>query len=286
MSSSAGMLYVCATPIGNLGDISTRLAQVLSEVDIVLAEDTRVTRKLLNRLEISPRIERFDEHTSTKRIPEVLAMLRSGTNVALVSDAGTPCLSDPGQNLVAAARDEGLDAIVGIPGPSALTTAFSISGIIADALYFGGFMPRRHQERVTLLSSLAELPAALVFFESPHRIVSTLEDCADILGDRTAAIARELTKIHEEVVRLPLPELRDAIKARASLKGEFVLIIGPPLAIEKTFEPSELADAVATLVAQGASRSSAVKEVAAQTGAPKNLVYQASLGASAESVIL
>lgn len=286
MAVTQGTLYICATPIGNLGDISTRLAEVLAEVDIVLAEDTRVTRKLLNRLEVKARLERFDEHTSVKRIPEILSQLEAGTTIALVSDAGTPCLSDPGQNLVAAARDKGLDAIVAIPGPSALTTAFSISGIAADALYFGGFMPRRKSERIALLESLINLPAALVFFESPHRIVATLEDCAELFGDRSAAIGRELTKIHEELIRLPLPELLVTMQARDSIKGEIVLIIGPPLVTEKSFEQHDLAMKVAKLMADGISRSSAVKTVAAQSGASKNLVYEASLGASDESAIL
>jgi len=230
------VLFIVATPIGNLGDLSVRAIETLRSVDTVLAEDTRVTRKLLNHIEANPKLERFDEHTAYAKIPAIVERVMGGEQVALVSDAGTPGISDPGQALIDAvlATGEGgvfsLPATVPItviPGPSAVIAALTASGLPTDSFYFGGFLPRKKKALRETLEALASLDTTLVFYESPKRVVTSLEAAAEILGQRRGAIVRELTKIHEEVVRGMLPQLAEQLKARDSIKGEIVLLIAP-----------------------------------------------------------
>lgn len=279
VSLEPSTLYIVATPIGNLGDISPRAIQTLAQADILLAEDTRVTRKLCSYFEISTGIERFDENTSVQKIPHVLSLLEGGSSVALVSDAGTPCVSDPGLNLVAAVKDAEFD-VVSIPGASAVLVALSSSGIVASGFYFGGFVPRKIGDRRRAFADVASLDAALVFFESPHRVVATLNLLAELFPLRIGAVARELTKIHEEVIRLPLPELACEMASREKIKGEIVLVIGNPPPQER--ERGALADeAIAELlrekIARGQTRSSAIKQVVLETGLARNEVYKIAL---------
>ncbi|MBK5211630.1 MAG: 16S rRNA (cytidine(1402)-2'-O)-methyltransferase [Coriobacteriia bacterium] len=279
VSLEPSTLYIVATPIGNLGDISPRAIQTLAQADILLAEDTRVTRKLCSYFEISTGIERFDENTSVQKIPHVLSLLEGGSSVALVSDAGTPCVSDPGLNLVAAVKDAEFD-VVSIPGASAVLVALSSSGIVASGFYFGGFVPRKIGDRRRAFADVASLDAALVFFESPHRVVATLNLLAELFPLRIGAVARELTKIHEEVIRLPLPELAREMASREKIKGEIVLVIGNPPPQER--ERGALADeAIAELlrekIARGQTRSSAIKQVVLETGLARNEVYKIAL---------
>jgi 16S rRNA (cytidine1402-2'-O)-methyltransferase len=220
------MLYLVATPIGNLGDLSARALEVLATADVVYAEDTRVTRKLFTHFDIHVPLARFDEATTARKIPEILRRLEQGHTVALVSDAGTPGISDPGAPLVAAARDAGFD-VVPVPGASAVVAALCASGLPTHAYYFGGFLPRKAGKRERLLESLRDLNATLVFYESPYRVVAVLEHLAQIFPDRTGAFARELTKKFEEIKRAPLAELAADLGSRTSIKGEFVLMIGP-----------------------------------------------------------
>jgi len=230
------MLYVVSTPIGNLGDLSARAIETLRAVETVLAEDTRVTRKLLTHIEAKPNLERFDEHTAYAKTPEIVERVLAGEAIALVSDAGTPGISDPGQALIdavlsASTIDEEADApeslVTVIPGPSAVIAALTASGLPCEMFYFGGFLPRKATALRSALEALAPLEATLVFYESPKRIVKTLEAAAAVLGERDAAVVRELTKLHEEVVRVPLPQLTEQLKARDSIKGEIVLVIAP-----------------------------------------------------------
>ncbi|MDR3037084.1 MAG: 16S rRNA (cytidine(1402)-2'-O)-methyltransferase [Coriobacteriales bacterium] len=228
--SGAGILSICATPIGNLGDITLRVAETLAHADLVLAEDTRVTRKLLNHLDVHPRVERCDENTIRQRTPHIIEALGQGSRIAYVSDAGTPGIADPGMHLVAAAREAGCRVEV-LPGASAVLTALVASGFMASAFYFGGFLPRKKAQIVATLTPLAALDAALVFFESPHRTVLSLAVIAEIFGEREVVLARELTKLHEEVLRAPAPLLAAQIAQREQagrpLKGEIVLVIAP-----------------------------------------------------------
>jgi 16S rRNA (cytidine1402-2'-O)-methyltransferase len=273
-----GRLLVCATPIGNLGDVTLRVLNALGEVDTVLAEDTRVTRKLFARYRIATRLERYDEFTAAARTPEVVERLEGGESIALVSDAGTPGVSDPGAMLVDAALSAGI-AVDVLPGASAIITALVASGLPTHAFYFGGFLPRKAGERHALLASLAALDATLIFYESPRRTESALETLAAAFPGREGAMARELTKLHEEVVRGPLGEIAAEVAARDSLKGEVVLLVGPPVAGESIAPSVEAPDAEAIrarvdeLVAAGVKRTHAVKQVAAETGLARNAVY-------------
>lgn len=269
----AGRLYICATPIGNLGDMSPRAVEVLGAVDVVLAEDTRVTRKLLSHFGVSTPLERFDDPTSDRRIPEVVARLESGQRVALVSDAGTPLISDPGYRLVAAAQDADID-VECIPGPSAVTAALSVSGLPTNAFYFGGFLPRKRGEVSAALAKLAPLQATLVFFESPHRIAASLTVLAEAFPHREGAVVREISKLHEEVVRLRLPALAAEFGARESVKGEIVVLVGPPATEERAVVgEAQIESELAQRLAAGESPSRAARGVAAELGVPKGAVY-------------
>jgi len=271
-----GRLLVCATPIGNLGDVTLRVLDALREADTIVAEDTRVTAKLLARYSIETRMERFDEHTAAQRTPVLVERMLAGENIALASDAGTPGVSDPGAQLIAACVEAGV-AIDALPGASALLTALTVSGLPMQPLYFGGFFPRKAGERRAVLESLAELDATLVFFESPKRMASALSAVAEVLPDRVAAVARELTKLHEEVMRGPVSELAAQVAER-ELKGEAVLLIGPPPPRELVIDAEALRAQVEALVAAGSTRKDAIKAVSASSGVPRNDVYAAAHG--------
>ena len=220
-----GKLMVCATPIGNLGDITRRVIQALTQADAILAEDTRVAARLCRHLQIKTPLERCDEHVIRQRTASIVERIRSGECLAYVSDAGTPAISDPGASLVAAVRAAGLTVEV-LPGPSAVLTALVASGFTATNFYFAGFFPRKKAGRLTMLTSLAELNAALVFFESPNRVVAALQAIEEVFPDRLVCLAREMTKLYEEVLVDTASELLSILEARARpLKGEVVVVI-------------------------------------------------------------
>lgn len=226
-----GGLTLVGTPIGNLGDLSPRARDALAAADVVLAEDTRVTSRLLVACGLRARLERCDENVIARRAPGLVERMRAGERVVLVSDAGMPAVADPGARLVDACRDAGVPVDV-VPGPSAVTCAIAAVGFACERFYFGGFLPRRDAERDRLLASLAALPAVLVFYESPHRTVASLEAVARAFPGRRAAMARELTKIHQEILRAPASELAARVAARVEergeLKGEVVLLVDAP----------------------------------------------------------
>lgn len=270
-------LYIVSTPIGNLGDMTARARDVLAAADVVLAEDTRVTRKLLTHLGISASIERFDENTAVQRAPHVLAMLAGGATVALVSDAGTPGVSDPGSHLVALAKEAGV-TVIPIPGASAILAALVASGLPTETFYFAGFLPRKAGERQRLLETLSPIPGTLIFYESPHRTVASLDALAQAFPQRKGTLARELTKMYEEIITLPLPELAQLIKEREMLKGEVVLLVSPPDESEQVVVDDEaIAQEVQSHIGQGLSKSAAVKLTASKLGVSKNRVYELSL---------
>lgn len=272
--SEAGRLLVVATPIGNLGDITLRALDALRECDVIAAEDTRVTRKLLARYEIDTPLERFDEFVAERRTPELIARIASGESVALVSDAGTPGVSDPGARLIDACVEADLP-LEALPGASALLAAAVASGLPMRRLYFGGFLPRKAGERSRELAKLAELDATLVFFESPRRAAATLAALAEALPDRRAALARELTKLYEEVVRGGLAELAAEIAERESLKGEVVLLVGPPTGkTAPVVSAEQIVRRLLELESKGVRRSEAVKQVAVELGVPRKRVYE------------
>lgn len=226
-AATAGRLYIVGTPIGNLGDLTTRAAEAFRAADAICCEDTRVTAKLLAHLELSRPLIRCDENVIAARASEIVERVLSGETIAFASDAGMPSVSDPGQLLVDAARDAGAPVEV-IPGPSACVTALVSSGISCDHFFFEGFLPRKQGERVRRLQELAAVPGALLFYESPHRAVASLDAIATVFPQRMVALCRELTKLHEEVVRDVAPRLAERVREREELRGEIVIVVAPP----------------------------------------------------------
>lgn len=221
----SGTLYVVATPIGNLGDLSPRARETLAAAAVIACEDTRHTGRLLAHFDIQARLVSLHEHNEARRVPELVERLEAGVDVALVSDAGTPLISDPGFLLVREAAARGL-AVSAVPGPSAMLAALAVSGQPPHPMTFAGFAPRKSGKRRKFLASLAELGHTCVLFESPHRILATLADAEKELGNRPLVLCRELTKLHEEVLRGTAGELRETLAARAAIKGEIVLVVG------------------------------------------------------------
>lgn len=268
-----GQLYLVATPIGNLEDITLRALRILGEVSLIAAEDTRHSGRLLKHFGIETPMVSFHEHSPPSRLEEILARLETG-DVAVISDAGTPAISDPGYELVRAALERGL-RVTPIPGPSALTAAVAASGLVPDGFLFLGFPPRRAAERRELLASLATLPVPLVLYEAPHRLVRTLADLEAELGDRPLAVCRELTKLHEEIRRTTIQAAREHYTEHAP-RGEFVLVVGAG-------EPAQdcAAEDPETLLRRyldaGEAPTAAAREVARLTGLPRREVYQMAL---------
>ncbi len=266
-----GTLFVIGTPIGNLGDLSPRAAELLKTVDLIVAEDTRVTRKLLNHLDARTPCISYHEHSRPAQLERVLVALESG-NVAQVTDAGSPTVSDPGPSLVEAAASRGHD-VVAVPGPSAITAALSISGMPGDRFVFMGFLPRKNSERRTVLSEVADETATLVAFETPQRVVSALKDIADTLGARRIAVCRELTKMHEEVFRGTASEAIEYFSAGRP-RGEFVLVIEGASPVKSEVPDQTITNAIESLGRDGVSGRSLVEAVIDATGAPRRRVYR------------
>ena len=269
-----GTLYVVATPLGNLGDLSTRATQVLATVGVVAAEDTRRTRGLLSHLGARPTLLSFHGHSDNHRLDGLLDILRSGRDIALVSDAGTPTVSDPGADLVAQARAAGIP-IVPVPGPSAVATALSAAGLPGDRYLFLGFIPRKGRERARLLARAAAEEWSVVLFEAPPRLVSLLEDLIPLAGPgRPAVVCRELTKLHEEIRTGTLGELVDYFSAVAP-RGELTIVLqgtGEPAA-----EPDRTEDAIeqaTSLLAEGLTRREVAQRLTQSLGLPRNEAYK------------
>jgi 16S rRNA (cytidine1402-2'-O)-methyltransferase len=266
-------LYLVATPIGNLGDITLRALEVLAIVDIIACEDTRVTRKLMDRYGIETRLTPYHEHNATEARPRLLARLADGQAIALVSDAGTPLISDPGYKLVRAACEAG-HTVTALPGPSSVLAALSVAGLPTDRFFFEGFLPAKQAARQKRVAELASILATLVLFESGSRLAATLTDLAAAFGKRAAAACRELTKLHEEVRRGDLETLARDYAAGAESRGEFVVVVAPPA------DDGGTSDNVDELLLQALRRVSvkdAVGEVALATGRPRREVYQRAL---------
>ncbi len=267
------MLHVVGTPIGNLGDLSPRAVSVLSSVALIACEDTRRTGRLLQLVGIAKRpLAVVNQHTEADVIGRVLAALEVGDDVALVSDAGMPTISDPGAVLVAAAVDAGFAPVV-VPGPSASLAALAVSGLVGDRFCFEGFLPRKGAERARRIASLASDPRISVLFEAPHRVVRTVTDLAEACGaDRRIALCRELTKLHEEVWRGRLGEARDHLKAEAP-RGEYVLVLVGRSEETLEVDDDRIVGALVELTGQGVSTRDAVAEVARRFDAPRRRVY-------------
>ena len=273
----AGMLYLVPTPIGNLGDISPRAKATLENADFIAAEDTRVTLKLLNHLELRKPLVSYYEHNKSFKGEKILDRILAGETCALVSDAGSPAISDPGEDLVKQCAQAGV-TVCAIPGPCAVITALSISGQSTGRFCFEGFLSTAKKSRREHLDSLKSESRTMVFYEAPHKLVNTLEDMAEVFGpDRPISLCRELTKLHEEVLRTTLQGALDRYRADAP-KGEFVLVVaGAPEQVKQAASPADAAALVRSLMAQGFSRKDAVKQAATKLELPKNVVYDASL---------
>ncbi len=273
----AGILYLVPTPIGNLGDISIRCRQTLEQADFIAAEDTRVTLKLLNHLGIKKSLVSYYEHNKADKGAVILDRILAGETCALVSDAGSPAISDPGEDLVKLCAEAGV-TVCAIPGPCAVITGLSISGQSTGRFCFEGFLSTAKKTRREHLESLIGERRTMVFYEAPHKLLSTLEDMAAVFGEnRPISLCRELTKLHEEVVRTTLGEA--IVKYTESApKGEFVLVLaGAPEKMEEKSTPQDAASYVAALMDEGLSRKDAVKQAAKDLNLPKNIVYEAAL---------
>ncbi len=278
-----GTLVICPTPLGNLKDMPPRALEALRDADVVCAEDTRVTGKLLAAFGLEKRLERLDENLVGERAASIVERVLSGETIAYCTDAGMPGVSDPGLRLVRAARDAGADVAV-LPGPTAVATAYVASGSANAAFFFGGFFPRKDAARRSLLESLRKLDAALIFYESPNRIVSALEAVADVFPHRELAVCRELTKLHEEVVRGKTDEVRRLFAERGVVKGEIVIVIDGPSAEEESHAAEQAArsavERAVQLGAEGLRPKAIAKTLASEFGIPRNEAYDIALEAA------
>lgn len=273
----AGMLYLVPTPIGNLGDISTRCRETLEQADFIAAEDTRVSLKLLNHLGIKKSLVSYFEHNKTAKGDVIVQRILAGETCALVSDAGSPAISDPGEELVKQCAEAGI-TVCAIPGPCAVITALSISGQSTGRFCFEGFLSTAKKSRKEHLESLIGESRTMIFYEAPHKLVNTLEDMAAVFGaDRPISLCRELTKLHEEVVRTTLGEAIEKY-TETPPKGEFVLVVaGAALVQKEKATPADAAARVAQLMEEGLSRKDAIKQTSKELELPKNVVYDAAL---------
>lgn len=268
-----GLLYLVGTPIGNLGDFSPRAQQVLSEADFIAAEDTRVTVKLLNHMGIKKPMISYYEHNLRERGEQIVERILAGETCAIVSDAGMPCISDPGEDLVKLCAENGIEVVV-IPGPSAAISALAISGLATSRFTFEGFLSTNKKNRRAHLSSLLEEQRTMIFYEAPHKLVSTLVDMLAAFGDRNIALCREITKLHEEVIRTTLASAVTRYKEETSPRGEFVLVISgaePVLVEEMSLE--EAVEMARKLVADGMKATQAAKVAAKVSGLMKSEIY-------------
>lgn len=269
----AGTLYLVATPIGNLQDISPRALSVLADVDLIACEDTRHTGKLLNHFEIKNKLVSYHEHNEHERSDELAKLLADGKSIAVVSDAGTPGICDPAYRIVQKAREIGA-SVISIPGPVAFVNAVIVSGLPTDSIFFGGFLPSKKGDRISRLKEVKEIPATLAFYETPHRIAKALADCIEVLGNRKACVVRELTKLHEETICGELTELAE--KFSTETKGEIVLIIDRNEIdgdVDKR-RTGDLAARVRELENEGLDRKAALKKAAKEFGLGRSEAYR------------
>jgi 16S rRNA (cytidine1402-2'-O)-methyltransferase len=267
-------LHLVATPIGNLGDITLRALETLAGVDIIACEDTRITRRLTERYAITAQLKQYHEHNAALARPKILEHLAGGASIALVSDAGTPLISDPGFKLVREVCAAG-HAVLALPGPSSVLSALSVAALPTDRFFFEGFLPPREAARRARLMELARIEATLVMFESGNRVRDTLPDLADIMGGRDAAICREMTKMHEEIRRAPVSELAKAA-GTLETRGEFVLVIGPPPAHAQLMADEQLDDLLRTSLERDSVKD-AVAHAVELSGRPRREIYARAL---------
>jgi len=270
----SGTLYLVATPIGNLADITHRALQILKDVDLIACEDTRHTHKLLQHYGITTKTVSYHEHNEQQRTAQLVDQLKQGSDIAVVSDAGTPSISDPGFRLVRAAIENDVP-VVPVPGPSAVISALIAAGLPTDEFFFAGFLPSRSNARRTRLSELRAVPGTLIFYEAPHRLATTLKDAYEILGEREAAVARELTKLHEEIRRGRLSELVSYFEDTDKARGEIVVLIDRTVIAEAPDKSeSNIAALVDRFEQEGMDHRAALKKAARELGLSRAEAYR------------
>lgn len=272
----SGKLYIVSTPIGNLEDITLRALRVLREADLIACEDTRTTKKLLLRYGIDKPLASYHEHNETEKSNELVSLLAEGMNLALVSDAGTPCISDPGYRLVKLACENGIE-VLSIPGPSSVVSAISVSGLSTSAFAFFGFLPRTKKHLTDFLRRIKDYPETLVFFESPNRVVKTLHSMSEVFGNRRISLSREMTKLHEETIRGSVSQVLVELESRGLIKGE-ITIVAEGASPESGEINIEAIDAMLdSYKMKGLSLKDTVKKVSEDTGYSKSKTYKRAL---------
>ncbi|MCZ6527601.1 MAG: 16S rRNA (cytidine(1402)-2'-O)-methyltransferase [Candidatus Dadabacteria bacterium] len=269
-------LYIVSTPIGNLEDITLRALNILKQVDLIACEDTRTTKKLLSRYQIQKPLTSYHEHNEIEKAKELLSMLQEGHSIALVTDAGTPGVSDPGFRIVKLASENGVQ-IFSVPGPSAAVAALSISGLPTSSFTFLGFPPKQKKRLIEYLERIKDYPETLIFYESPKRVIKTLESMAEVFGERNASLGREITKMYEETLRGTLSEIVTTLKSRDNLKGEFTLVIEGNSQDKGEFDSETIDDLLLYFKKEGVSLKDAVKQVAVDSGVSKSKIYKKAL---------
>lgn len=269
-------LYIVSTPIGNLEDITLRALNILKQVDLIACEDTRTTKKLLSRYQILKPLTSYHEHNEIEKAKELLSMLQEGHSIALVTDAGTPGVSDPGFRIVKLASENGVQ-IFSVPGPSAAVAALSISGLPTSGFTFLGFPPKQKKRLIEYLERIKDYPETLIFYESPKRVIKTLESMAEVFGERNASLGREITKMYEETLRGTLSEIVTTLKSRDNLKGEFTLVIEGNSQDKGEFDSETIDDLLLYFKKEGVSLKDAVKQVAVDSGVSKSKIYKKAL---------
>jgi len=269
-------LYIVSTPIGNLEDITLRALNVLKEVDLIACEDTRTSKKLLSRYQIQKPLTSYHEHNEIEKATELLSLLKEGKSIALITDAGTPGVSDPGYRIVKLASENGLK-VLSVPGPSASIAALSISGLPTSSFTFLGFPPKQNKRIIDYLERIKDRPETLIFYESPKRVIKTINVMIEVLGDRNASISREITKIFEETFRGKLSDINELLLSRESLKGEFALVVEGASQDKKVFDSETIDNLLSYLKKEGLSLKDAVKQVTADTGVSKSKIYKKAL---------
>jgi 16S rRNA (cytidine1402-2'-O)-methyltransferase len=272
----SGKLYIVSTPIGNLEDITLRALEILKGADVIACEDTRTTRKLLTRYAIERPLVSYHEHNELEKSNEILSLLRDGRSVALVSDAGTPCISDPGYRLVKLASENGIE-VLSIPGPSAAISALSVSGLPTSHFAFFGFPPRTKKHLADFLARIKNYPETLVFYESPNRVIKTLRAILEIFGDRNVSLSREMTKLYEETLRGKVSAVLGEIEKRGEIRGEVTIVVEGAPAESGEAQEENIDELLITYKKNGFSLKDAVKRVSAETGYSKSKTYKRAL---------
>jgi len=272
----SGKLYIVSTPIGNLEDITLRALEILKGADVIACEDTRTTRKLITRYAIERPLVSYHEHNELEKSNEILSLLRDGRSVALVSDAGTPCISDPGYRLVKLASENGIE-VLSIPGPSAAISALSVSGLPTSHFAFFGFPPRTKKHLADFLARIKNYPETLVFYESPNRVIKTLRAILEIFGDRNVSLSREMTKLYEETLRGKVSAVLGEIEKRGEIRGEVTIVVEGAPAESGEAQEENIDELLITYKKNGFSLKDAVKRVSAETGYSKSKTYKRAL---------